>query len=241
MRNYTIATLMLLACVSVASAQLQINVTFDDNTWVWTDIEKAVVNKAIQDWEDALNQYDVTGVVDFGIDHRDEYGAAAITYGWVWGGSPAIGDDTRPWQGTGHYMGVLPHTLWWDPTPETDDDVQGYDALTIIRHELGHLLGVQDGLYFDDYGTGTHEDKWASEVVGGIFDPGGLNVAMDSGDVSHTNGGLMNAYIYVGQRFDVDLTAAMVAKAFDLQPIPEPMTMTLLGLGGIALLRRRRA
>jgi hypothetical protein len=232
-----------LAFVSNASAVLDIVVSFDDNAaGVWTDLKKGVVNQAIADWENAFNQYDIDGVVDFGIDFRNEGGAAAVTYGWVWGGTPAIGDTTRPWQGTGHYMGVLPNSFWWDPTPATDDDLTGdYDALNIIRHELGHMLGSQPGLYFDDYGTASHADSWTEHIVGTTFDPGGLNVSMVAGDFGHTNGGLMNPYIYGGQRFDVNQTMDMIAVAFDLQPIPEPMTISLLGLGGLALLRRRRS
>ena len=138
-------------------------------------------------------------------------------------------------------MGVSPSSLWWDPTPSTDGDVGGnYDALTIIRHELGHLLGSQPGFYFDNYNVAGHEDKWESEIVSNVFDPGGLNVSMTAGDHGHTNGGLMNAYIYAGQRFDVDAVMPMMAKAFDLQPVPEPVTMTLLAAGALVVLRKRR-
>jgi len=237
-----IAGVVLSVFASSASAVLDVVVTFDDNTYIWTAQQKAVVNQAISDWEEAFSAYDLNETVYFGIDMRNEGGAAAVTYGWVWGGVPAIGDSTRPWLGTGHYMGVHPTALWWDPTPATDGDVPGgsYDALTIIRHELGHMLGSQPGLYFDDYGGPNHSDVWDDQIVANIFDPGGLNVSMVAGDHGHTNGGLMNPYVYTGQRLDVDLTMLMIAKAFDLQPVPEPMTMTLLAMGGIALLSRRR-
>jgi hypothetical protein len=242
LNKLSIALIVVLSVVSVASAGLDLVFTFDDNaTKVWTDLEKDVVNQAVAEWEAAFAEYDIDEVVSFGIDFRDEGGAAAVTYGW--GVGVATGMDLRPWQNTGHYMGVLPHTLWWDPTPTTDGDVAGYDALTIIRHELGHMLGSQPGLYIDDIYGPNHEDKWTSEVVGTVFDPGGLNVAMSGpGDLGHTSSGLMKPVMYSGERYDIDLTMDMIAKAFDLQPaVPEPMTMSLLALGGIALLRKRRS
>ncbi|MHC4986102.1 MAG: PEP-CTERM sorting domain-containing protein [Planctomycetota bacterium] len=58
-------------------------------------------------------------------------------------------------------------------------------------------------------------------------------------DHGHTSGGLMNPY-YSGGRMDVDETMEMFVVAYDLQPIPEPMTMTLLAMGSAAVLLRRR-
>jgi len=232
-----------LLCASTASAGLDIVVSFDDTAeGTWDAVEMGVVNYAISEYESAFDAYDIDEVVNFGIDFRNlGAGVAAVTYGWVIGGVPGTGDSTRPWLGTGHYMGVTPSGLWWDPTPSTDGDVGGnYDALTIIRHELGHMLGVQVGLYFDDYAGPNHTDVWDDKIVSHVFDPGGLAVSMNSGDHSHTNGGLMNDTIYAGQRFDIDQTAEMLMVAFDLDLIPEPVTMSLLGIGATALLIKRR-
>jgi hypothetical protein len=203
-----IALVVVLMWASVASAGLDIVVSFDDNAYVWTPIEKAVVNQAITDWEEAFADYKIDETVSFGIDHRDEGGAAGVTYLWSWG-DPV----TRPWLNTGHYMGILPWSLTWDATPTTDNDVTGYDALHVVRHEIGHMLGVQAGYSFD---PGWY-DLWTSEIVGNTFDPGGLNVGMNPGDYGHTSGGLMDAYVPWGQRLDVGLTSLMLAKAFDLE------------------------
>ncbi len=233
--------LVLLAVTSSASAVLDIVVSFDDNAYVWTNVQKAVVNQAITDWEDAFSAYVLDETVSFGIDFRNT-GAAAVTYGWDVGWAYlGTGFSSRPWLNTGHYMGIQPGVMWWDPTPAIDGDgIYGYDALTLIRHELGHMLGSQPGLYFDNIYTGNQTDVWEDQIVGNTFDPGGLNVSMASGDHGHTNGGLMNAYLYTGQRFEVDQTMAMMALAFDLTPVPEPMTMSLLAIGGVAVLIKRR-
>lgn len=234
-----IISLVLLACASNAFAVLDIIPTFDDNPQVWSDVRKAVVNQAIQDWEDAFNAYDVDGTVYYSTQLLDAGGGTlAQTSNWIWGWEPAPGESTRPWLGTGHWMSVSPTQLWWDPTPETGGDVVGIDALTVVRHELGHVLGVWPGIWFDNYGVPGHTDLWESQIVGNVFDPGGLNVSMTA-DHGHTNGGLMNPY-YLGGRTDVDATMDMFVLAYGLQPIPEPMTMTLLAMGSIAVLAKRR-
>ena len=241
MRFHRAATVLviLLAVATSSSAALDIVVSFNDDPVVWSSAREAVVNQAIQDWEDAFNQYDVTGTVDYSTQLIDAGGGIlAQTSNWIWGGTPAPGASTRPWEGVGHWMSISPTQLWWDPTPQTDGDVQGIDALTVVRHELGHVLGVWPGIWFDNYGVAGHTDLWESKIVNNVFDPGGLNVSM-AADHGHTNGGLMNAY-YLGGRTDVDQTMEMFALAYDLQPIPEPMTMSLLAIGGLALLRRRK-
>ncbi len=234
-----IATLALLALASNASAVLNIVVSFNDDPQVWSPVQKAVVNQAIQDWEDAFNVYDIDGTVDYSTQLINAGGGTlAQTSNWIWGAIPALGASTRPWLGVGHWMSVNPN-LWWDPTPGIDDDgIFGDDALTIVRHELGHVLGVWPYIWFDNYGVAGHVDLWESNIVGNVFDPGGLNVSMTP-DHGHTNGGLMNPYYY-GGRMDIDATMQMFALAFDLQPIPEPMTMTMLAIGGVAVLARRR-
>ncbi len=235
-----ITSLVLLACVSNASAVLDIIATFDDNPQVWSAVQKAVVNQAIQDWENAFNAYDIDGTVYYSTQLIEGGGSLAQTSNWIWGATPALGASTRPWEGVGHWMRVNP-SLWWDPTPGNDNDgIYGEDALTIVRHELGHVLGVWPGIWFDNYGVAGHTDLWSSNISGGVFDPGGINMPM-AGDQGHTAvyGDLMY-YGYTGGRTDVDATMEMFAVAFDLQPIPEPMTMTLLAAGSLALLRRRR-
>jgi len=216
--------LALLALAPNAWAALTLDITFDDsNQGVWSQLQKDVVLQAAAEWEAGFAAYDLDTTISFGMDFRNEGGAAAVTYGWVWGGVPGPGEDTRPWLGTGHFMGVHPTALWWDPTPATDGDVPGgsYDALTVIRHELGHLLGFTGGLYFDDWGGPQFRDVWQDAIVGGVFDPGGLNVSMTGANNEHTNGaGLMDTFIFPGQRFDIDLTMDMIAHAYDLQLLP---------------------
>ncbi len=234
-----IASLVLLALASNAFAVLNIVATFDDNPVVWSATRKAVVNQAIQDWEDAFNAYVVDGTVYYSTQLIEGGASLAQTSNWIYGYEPALGASTRPWLGVGHWMRVNP-SLWWDPTPGNDGDgIFGEDALTIVRHELGHVLGVWPNMWYDDYAPGK-EDLWDAQIVGNVFDPGGLNVSM-TGDHGHTNvwGDLMY-YGYTGGRTDVDQTMLMFAKAFNLQPIPEPMTMTLLAMGGIAVLAKRR-
>ncbi len=240
----TMAGLIVLAVTSNAMAVLDINVTFNAGTYNYNAVQMAVFNQAVQDWEDAFNAYDITGVVDLGT-NLEAYsgGTLAQASNWLWGswGDYPAGTDLRPWHGTGHWIGVNVNGLWWDPTPADDTDgIFGDDALTIIRHELGHILGIFPGLYWDDLHLPSQTDTLEGNISGGVFDPGGINMPM-WGDNGHTANGsdLMYPY-YSGGRTDVDDTMEMFAVMYGLEPIPEPATMTLLAVGGLALLRRRR-
>ena len=179
---------------------------------------------------------------------------------------PQLGADTRPWLRTSHEIRFnadlmdtgLPNYMWWDSTPATADDQPfvAWDALTVARHEIGHMLGFASGLYWDNIQSGSTagsklwEDLITTAGSSATFDQGGLDVAMaSSGDLFHvadsgdTKDDLMVPALVNGQRREISATNSdMLAMAYDYVQIPEPGT-SMLAFGGllIALGRWRRA
>jgi hypothetical protein len=128
------------------------------------------------------------------------------------------------------------------------------DALSVMKHELGHALGFAGGTIADGLGY----DKWNAQIAAGSdrFNPGGLNVKMDGIDEngrSHLDPGtypndLMVPSIGLGnRRMPSDLDFQMLVKAFGYEYIcPEPSSLSLTALGTLSLLgyrwrRRNRA
>lgn len=138
-----------------------------------------------------------------------------------------------------------------------------FDALSIWKHEMGHVLGFSglsgnwsDGdpfLAYTDFvnnlnaGFDTYTFDW---LVGGLEGNSGDTVAMDG--AFHTDGSsilsLMNPTFGRGERrlqtpIDIDIIADAFHLEFNDQPhISEPGTLAIFGLGlaGLGFMRRRR-
>ncbi len=150
----------------------------------WSAARKGVINQAISDWEAVITDSQTVNV------NFDFTNAGTSGYLGQWSGSilASGGTNLYPWTSgvtqTVHFNADLftgTNYTWWDPTPTTSGDqpFAAWDALTVARHELGHMLGFTAGFYVDDFG-GSNIDKWSSHITGSTFDPGGLNVAMAS-------------------------------------------------------------
>jgi len=125
-----------------------------------------------------------------------------------------------------------------------DGPVAGkYDMLTVLSHEMGHALGFAPGIYMDQ----SFIDPWNSHIVGNVFDPGGLNVAM-AADHAHvgTAGDLMYFSLGAGTRVnisdnDLEMLSLAYGYSFTPVPVPEPAALGVLALGtGLLALRRGR-
>ncbi len=251
----SVATLVAAVAVSPAMA-LVINPTYVNAAGqTWTADRIGVFDQAIADWTALLATPEGAGPIDVTVDFTN----AGTGNGYLgqWSGWYS-GNDNRPWSDSvnhtihfnaDHMTSSSANTLWFDATPldGSDQSFSDWDALSVARHEIGHMLGFTYGFYADGFGTPTQTDPWGSLIdASGVFDPGGLNVAMATGNLGHVANSASNPLMRVGlpnnRRRDVDLVdAQQLVLAYGYTLVPEPTTVTVLALGGLALLRRRRA
>ncbi len=216
----------LLLLVSPVMA-LEIVPTFVDGEGAdeqWTEVRRAVVYQAIADWQ-AVIANDETIQVTFLLQHETTNSYFAMWYVAGEDTAGARGQDLRPWHPDLN-QGViinLSMPVWFDPTPETDDDLAKWDALTAIRHELGHMLGHRHGVYFEQYGTRNADDPWLALIVDNVFDPEGLAIPM--ANASHTTSGLMSPNINPRARHGVQTTAEMLYLAYGYERPIDPATI----------------
>ena len=223
-RTAAMAAAMLMAAQGAHA--LQINVTYDNGAGeTWTAGRTAVIEQTIADWEaEILNNQTVDVTVTF-----KAAGAGSYLGNWQGTGSFSLGTDIFPWtSGISHTVRFnadrmdtgLSHQLWWDSTPETADDIPQphWDALSVARHEFGHMMGFTDGLYVDNFARGTEVNRWTTHVDVRTFDTGGLNVLLDEVagnpgifDLSHLENvgagtdDLMTAALFNGSRNEISM------------------------------------
>jgi hypothetical protein len=252
--------LVLLSLATSASA-LTINPTFNDSGGLtWTDAYKGVVNQAISEWEAVILEPETINITfDF---------TTGNSYLGQWSGirPDSGGYDLRPWSSnishTIHFNADLvvdglyhaptdtTYYLWFDETPLTDGDQASneWDALSVARHELGHAMGFINDFYVDNVGTGNAINWWGDQIdSNNVFDPDGLAIPMNGTDWAHVAESglmaqdLMSPDLYNADRHPISATdIAMLATAYGYDVVPEPATLSVLALGGVALLRRRR-
>lgn len=204
--------LLLLAGPAVALDIVPTFVNGEGEDEQWTDVRRAVVLQAIADWEAVIGN-DETIEVTFHLQHETTNGWFAM---WYISGEDIVvarGESLRPWHpDVDHGVIVnLAMPVWFDPTPGTNDDLEAWDALTAIRHEMGHMLGHRHAVYYNTQGD-QRSDPWAERIVDGVFDPDGLAVPM--ANMSHTAEGLMSPSIYPLTRYGVQETAEMLYVAY---------------------------
>ena len=127
------------------------------------------------------------------------------------------GDDFEPWLGTIEFNMAAADNLYFDATPETDDDIPSnkLDFLTLSLHEIAHVLGI---------GT---SDSFSNQVENGKFTGsqsvnlnGGQPVPLDNDlhhiednfTVDHDADTLLDKSLTFGERnLPSDLDLAMLA------------------------------
>ena len=208
---------MLLGASDVSA--LTFEATFIDAAGrAWTDERKALVLHVLAEYE-ALIADDETVLVQFSFYEPEEF----LTHGMAWSaGAPEESTNVRPWTPRLRHGILLSNDLadngFWDPTPDTDDDQpwDSFDVLTVLRHEVGHIMGHMVGYSRDLDADGAPYDPWVALIDDeGVFDPGGMKVQMAPDGYGHIDDdGLMNPMILFGERYTIDHTVHMLAVAY---------------------------
>ena len=259
-RSFRMKTLLLtsFALVPLAPGAITFTLDFVDAAGqAWDAVSEAVVTTAANEWGALfVGDHAITVTVTFA-----NAGTGGYLGQWEGGKSYFVGDNVTPWQNTTHTLRFNADLLnnpggpdlWFDPTPATADDLVGsyWDALSVARHEFGHLLGFTGrGFYVDNAGTPFEVDHWGDLLTDSpslTFDAGGLAVPMYS-DGHTANSGiaaadLMNPSLLNGVRREIStLDLQMLSLAYGYALIPEPSAGAAL-VGGFFLfagIRRRR-
>jgi hypothetical protein len=255
-----------LSCLFVSNsyAALILNPTFNGSGW--NSVTQGVVNQAISDWTSRIDGVkNGTGGVDSKTVNFNVSFSNATTSGYLgqWQGSFSAfaGESIRPWGTPGGTVthniffnadflaSGLTNKLWFDLTPGDiglDKPFSDWDAVTVMRHEIGHMLGFSDR-YFDNFTLPSQTNPWTSKIINNVFDPTGLNVLMEPGDPSHVrqdsllmDTALSNAEGRIGIS-QTELQMLSSAYGYSIVAVPEPSTFLLAGVGlGVVGWRRRK-
>jgi hypothetical protein len=211
--------------------------------YTWDSVRQGVIQQAINDWQTALpDNHTISVTFDFTSTTESYLGK------WQGSGTLSSGTDIYPWTSgvtqtihfnTNYFTGS--YYTWWDSSPTTGGDLpsNGWDALSVARHEIGHMLGFVNNFYLDNFNTPSAFDKWGTHISGTTFDPGGLNVAMaSSSDLSHVNdaggtaGDLMVQALPNGTRRTISATDLNMMHLAYGYTVMAPTTYTLAAAAG---------
>ena len=232
-------------------ADLILNPTYvNGGGQVWNSVTQGVVNQAMNDWTAVLSGISNGGggstsvTVNFDVSFANA-GTNSYLGQWQGGFSAAAGASIRPWTaGVNHtilfhadFLSTnLANKLWFDPTPGdngSDKAFADWDAVTVMRHEIGHMLGFT-GLYRDNFDLPNQSFPWTGLITNNVFDPTGLNVAMEPGDPAHVladallmDTSLSNAEGRIGIS---SLETEMLVRAYGytVTAVPEPASILLI-------------
>lgn len=255
-RSSLFATAVFFILSPLAARAITIVPTYVDGAGqTWTAERRGVIQQAISDWQTALpDSHTINVTFDF-----TNAGTGGYLGQWYVSSQPMYaGTDIYPWTPelthTIHFNADLfstsPNYTWWDPSPTTSNDqpFAAWDALSVARHEICHMVGFTNGFYVDNFYTPQQIDKWGSHIAGSVFDPGGLNVSMASStNLAHvlnsgaTAGDLMVPALVNGQRRGIsatDLNMLQLAYGYTIVPPKTPTTYTLAATAGKTLMHK---
>ena len=174
---------------------------------------------------DAIDGKPVDGsTVEFLVNFSDA--GSSIGLGYMFGWSPGSEINFfkfEQWNNTEKFGITVPG--YWDKTMATDSIFDEDVHVVFVRNGSGTMDLYVNGVFAETEATKTN---W--RLDGGV---GMLGSAPNGNDVP-------TGTIYGVATYDVALTAGQIAGLAAVAEIPEPATMALLGLGGLALIRRKK-